>query len=95
MTVFFKRGNDTILKAFGTELKKSTLRKSMDYVTKSKLQNNTDCILEDFMTFLGENPLQNSFDIHLKPIMLKRSIAKMKNLRANAMISDIVYDKQL
>jgi cell division transport system permease protein len=95
MTVFFKNGNDTILKAL-VDLKKSTLRKSMVYVTKSKLQNNTLYHWRDFMTFLGENPLQNSFDIHLKPIMLKSSIAKIeRNLRANAMISDIVYDKQL
>jgi cell division transport system permease protein len=66
----------------------------MVYVTKEKLQNNIPTSLEVY-DFLGENPLQNSFDIHLRPIMLKDSIAKKIELRANAMISDIVYDKQL
>jgi cell division transport system permease protein len=49
------------------------------------------------VTFLGENPLQNSYDIHLKANFVERdSIAKIEaSLRKNAMISDIVYDKQL
>ncbi|MBU0940828.1 MAG: permease-like cell division protein FtsX [Bacteroidetes bacterium] len=99
MTVFFKNeANDTILKAFGTELKKAPYAKSIDYVTKEQAaKQHTDIIGEDFMTFLGENPLQNSYDIHLKADYVEKdSIAKIeKNLRANIMISDIVYDKQL
>jgi cell division transport system permease protein len=99
MTVFFKNeANDTILKAFGTELKRAAYAKSTDYVTKEQAaKQHTDIIGEDFMTFLGENPLQNSFDIHLKADYVEKdSIAKIeKNLRANVMISDIVYDKQL
>jgi cell division transport system permease protein len=49
------------------------------------------------MEFLGENPLQNSYDIHLKAdYVIKDSIAKIEaGLRKNPMISDIVYDKQL
>ena len=99
MTVFFKNeANDTILKAFGTELKRAAYAKSTVYVTKEQAaKQHTDIIGEDFMTFLGENPLQNSFDIHLKADYVEKdSIAKIeKNLRANVMISDIVYDKQL
>lgn len=99
MTVFFKNeANDTILKAFGTELKKAPYTKSMDYVTKEQAaKQHTDIIGEDFMTFLGENPLQNSFDIHLKADYVEKdSIAKIEaKFRTNAMISDIIYDKQL
>ena len=99
MTVFFKNeANDTILKAFGTELKRAAYAKSTVYVTKEQAaKQHTDIIGEDFMTFLGENPLQNSFDIHLKADYVEKdSIAKIeKNFRSNAMISDIVYDKQL
>ena len=99
MTVFFKNeANDTILKAFGTELKRAAYAKSTVYVTKEQAaKQHTDIIGEDFMTFLGENPLQNSYDIHLKADYVEKdSIAKIeKNLRANVMISDIVYDKQL
>jgi cell division transport system permease protein len=36
-------------------------------VTKEQAAKmHTDIIGEDFMTFLGANPLQNSYDSHLK-----------------------------
>jgi len=99
MTVFFKNeANDTILKAFGKELKAAPFAKSFVYVSKEQAaKQHTDIIGEDFMTFLGENPLQNSYDIHLKAdYVIKDSIAKIETrLRKNVMISDIVYDKQL
>lgn len=99
MTVFFKNeANDTILKAFGKELKTASFAKSFVYVTKEQAaKQHTDIIGEDFMTFLGENPLQNSYDIHLKAdYVVRDSITKIeRQLRKNAMISDIVYDKQL
>ncbi|MFV5687698.1 cell division protein FtsX [Flavobacterium sp. ZT3R25] len=99
MTVFFKNdANDSILKAFGTDLKSAAFAKSYVYVTKeAAAKQHTDIIGEDFMEFLGENPLQNSYDIHLKAdYVIKDSIAKIEtHLRKNAMISDIVYDKQL
>ncbi|MFV8342827.1 cell division protein FtsX [Flavobacterium sp. XS2P39] len=99
MTVFFKNeANDSILKTFGSELKSSRFVKSYDYVTKeAAAKQHTDIIGEDFMEFLGENPLQNSYDIHLKgDYVIKDSIAKIEaGLRKNVMISDIVYDKQL
>lgn len=99
MTVFFKNdANDSILKAFGTELKSAPFTKSYEYVSKeAAAKQHTDIIGEDFMTFLGTNPLQNSYDIHLKADFVERdSIAKIESrLRKNAMVSDIVYDKQL
>jgi cell division transport system permease protein len=99
MTVFFKNeANDSVLKAFGGELKKAPYARSTVYVTKAQAaKQHTDIIGEDFMTFLGENPLQNSYDIHLKADYVEKdSIATIeKQLRKNAMISDIVYDKQL
>jgi cell division transport system permease protein len=99
MTVFFKNeANDTILKAFGQELKTTKFSKTFVYVTKEQAaKEHTDIIGEDFVTFLGENPLQNSYDINLKAAYVERdSIAKIESrLRKNPMISDIVYDKQL
>ncbi|REG90757.1 cell division protein FtsX [Flavobacterium aquicola] len=99
MTVFFKNeANDTILKAFDQELKTARFAKSFVYVTKeAAAKEHSDIIGEDFVTFLGENPLQNSFDIHLKAnYVVRDSITKIESrLRKNAMISDIVYDKQL
>lgn len=99
MTVFFKNeANDTIIKSFNTELKRAPFAKTFEYVSKdAAAKQHTDIIGEDFVTFLGENPLQNSFDIHLKAdYVYKDSIAKVESqLRKNPMISDIVYDKQL
>ena len=99
MTVFFKNdANDSIVKAFGTELEKAPFTKTSLFVPKeAAAKQHTDIIGEDFMTFLGENPLQNSYDIHLKADYVEKdSIVKIENsLRKNTMISDIVYDKQL
>lgn len=99
MTVFFKNeANDSILKAFGTQLKKAPYTKTYVYVSKEDAaKQHTDIIGEDFMTFLGENPLQNSYDIHLKADYVEKdSVAKIeRKLRTNEMVSDIVYDKQL
>nr|WP_315189758.1 permease-like cell division protein FtsX [uncultured Flavobacterium sp.] len=99
MTVFFKNeANDTILKSFGTELKKAPFSKTYVFVSKeAAAKQHTDIIGEDFVTFLGENPLQNSYDIHLKAdYVFRDSISKIESrLRRNPMISDIVYDKQL
>ena len=99
MTVFFNNeANDTIIKAFDSEMQTAPFVKSFVYVTKEEAaKQHSDIIGEDFMTFLGENPLQNSFDIHLKAdYIVNDSIAKIEaRLRKNAMVSDIVYDKQL
>lgn len=99
MTVFFKNdANDSILKAFGTELKAAPFTKSYVYVSKeAAAKQHTDIIGEDFMTFLGTNPLQNSYDMHLKAdYVVKDSISKIEGqLRKNKMVADIVYDKQL
>src|SRR6187431_1712661 len=99
MTVFFKNeANDSIIKAFNQELKTTKFAKSFVYVTKEQAaKEHTDIIGEDFVKFLGENPLQNSYDIHLRAdYVIKDSIVKIESrLRKNTMISDIVYDKQL
>lgn len=99
MTVFFKNdANDSILKAFGKELKGAKFTKSFVYVSKeAAAKQHTDIIGEDFMTFLGTNPLQNSYDINLKADYVEKdSIAKIESvLHKDPMVSDIVYDKQL
>lgn len=99
MTVFMKNeANDTVIKAFTSELKTAKFAKSFEFVSKDKAaQEHKKVIGEDFMQFLGINPLQNSFDIHLKADYVTNvEIAKIQNrLNKNQMIADIVYDKQL
>lgn len=99
MTVFFKtEANDSILKSFGDELKTSRFTKSFTYVSKENAaKQHKEIIGDDFMKFLGANPLQNSYDIHLKADFVEKSKVNSieNNLRENPMIADIVYDKQL
>lgn len=99
MTVFFKNeATDSTMIAFGEELKTAPFVKSSEYLTKEQAAKmHTDVIGEDFMTFLGANPLQNSYDIHLKADYIDRqNIDKIeRRFRANEMVSDVVYDKQL
>jgi cell division transport system permease protein len=99
MTVFFKKeANDSIMKAFGDDLKTSKFAKTYTFVSKDDAaKQHTDIIGEDFMKFLGENPLQNSYDITLKADFVERKqISKIESqLRNNENVADIVYDKQL
>ena len=99
MTVFFKNeATDSVTNAFTAEMKTAKFAKSFEYVSKEKAaEQHKKVIGEDFMQFLGVNPLENSFDIHLKAdYVTNPEIAKIQTrLRQNAMIADIVYDKQL
>lgn len=99
MTVFFKNEtSDTAVKAFEKDLKGFKFVKSSVYLSKeAAAKKHSDIISEDFLTFLGENPLENSFDIQLngRYIDAKNIAAIDKKFRANTNVSDVVYDKQL
>lgn len=99
LTVFFKNeANDSIINAFSSELKTAKFVKSSVYVTKEQAAKEHEKTLgEHFTEFLGANPLYNSFDVHLKADYIDtENIRKIESrFRANDMIADIVYDKQL
>ncbi|MCL9808329.1 cell division protein FtsX [Flavobacterium luminosum] len=99
MSVYFKdEAQDSTLQKFGDSLKATTFAKTVDFVSKdAAAKTHSDIIGEDFMEFLGVNPLQNSFDIHIKADYVESdSIAKIeRKLRENKLIADIIYDKQL
>ncbi len=99
MSVYFKDNADSIvLTNFAQQLKKAAFVKTDTFVSKATAASkHKDIIGEDFMQFLGFNPLQNSFDIHLKAdYVVADSIKKIeKEFRQNRLISDIVYDKHL
>ncbi|MEO8515792.1 MAG: permease-like cell division protein FtsX [Flavobacterium sp.] len=99
MSVYFKdEAKDTTLTKFTEELKAAKYTKTFKFVSKDEAaKEHTDIIGEDFMAFLGVNPLQNSYDIHIKAnYVVGDSIIKIeRQLRENKLISDIVYDKQL
>ena len=99
MTVFFNNeANDSLLSAFDVEMKNAKFIKDYAFVHKdSAAKNNVDIVGKDFMEFLGFNPLQNSFDIHLKGDYVNAdSIKKIeRTIRKNEMVTEIIYDKQL
>jgi cell division transport system permease protein len=99
MTVFFNNAaNDSVINSFDVELKNAKFIKDYAFVHKdSAAKNNVDIVGKDFMEFLGFNPLQNSFDIHLKGDYVNSvSINKIeRSFRKNEMVTEIIYDKQL
>lgn len=99
MTVFFKdEATSDSLKVFENELKSAVWVKDYKYVPKEVAARDHQAVIgEDFMEFLGMNPLHNSFDIHLKAdYVVNDSIGKIQSkLRENQLIADASYDKQL
>ena len=99
MTVFFKNeATEVDFKAFDAEMKAGKFAKDYKYVSKDEAaKEHKDIIGEDFMKFLGTNPLYNSYDIHLKSeFVTNPGFANMETqIRKNPMVADVVYDKQL
>ncbi len=99
MTVFFKNeANDTIFKAFETEMKSGKFAKDFTFVSKEQAAKEHEKTLgENFTEFLGANPLYNSYDIHLKADYVTNiGFSRMESeIRKNPMVADVVYDKQL
>ena len=99
MTVFFKTdATDSVFKAFDAELKASKFAKDYKFVSKEAAAKEHEKVFgENFMEFLGANPLNNSYDIHLKAdYVTNPGFGKAEaQIRANPMVADVVYDKQL
>ncbi|MFY8098301.1 MAG: cell division protein FtsX [Flavobacterium sp.] len=99
MNVYFKdEASDTLLKAFDTELKNAKYVRSYKFVDKEQAaKNNEDIVGKDFKEFLGFNPLQNSFDIHLKAdYVTSAEIRKIEmEIKRNPLVSDVIYPKEL
>lgn len=99
MTVFFKNeATDSVFKSFAASIKKSKFAKDIKYVSKDQAaKDHKDIVGDNFLEFLGGNPLQNSFDIHLKAdYVTNPGFSKVEGqIRSNPMVADIVYDKQL
>ena len=99
MTVFFKTdANDSVFKAFDAQLKVSKFAKDYKFVSKEDAAKEHEKTLgENFVEYLGANPLYNSFDIHLKADYVTNPGFRRAEteIRTNPMVTDVVYDKQL
>ncbi len=99
MTLFLKdnaKNKDVeILKA---ELKKADYTKEITYISKKEAAKQySEDIGEDFVEFLGENPLKNAIDISLKSeyVTPEKMGAIEKQLEIRSIIAEISYDKPL
>jgi cell division transport system permease protein len=99
MSVYFKENaTDSILQAFGTELKKNSLIKFDSLIPKAiAAERHKKEIGEDFMKFIGFNPLQDSYDIYFDG----KAVNNLKlrdfevSFKKNEYVNDVVYDKNL
>ncbi|VAW26545.1 Cell-division-associated, ABC-transporter-like signaling protein FtsX, partial [hydrothermal vent metagenome] len=99
MTIFLndnaKKKDVEILKA---ELKKAAYAKSVTYISKKEAAKKySEEIGEDFIKFLGNNPLKNAIDISLKSAFVTpEKMAEIeKKLLVRSIIAEVVYDKPL
>lgn len=95
---FYDEANDSVMKAYGERLNSLTFIKSHAFVSKEKAaETHSKELGEDFVSFIGINPLKNSYDIYLKaPYVVKDSLPKIeKALLSEPMVIELVYDKFL
>jgi cell division transport system permease protein len=86
------------IKTFRESLLEEEFTKKAVYVSKAQAAKTySKEIGEDFLKFLGENPLKNGIDIYLKADYVTPE--KVANLEArfskNAFVADVSYDKPL
>jgi len=96
MTIYFKREvTDTTAKAFATRLQNSAYVKDLKFVSKEEGAKNNPDLMKDSEVFLeGENPLLDSYDIHLKSQFVdKKHIKDIEvELRNDPAVADVIYD---
>jgi len=99
MSIYFKdEASAADLKAFDKELSQKKYLKDYAFISKEDAAtNNKDIVGEDFLQFLGMNPLPNSFDLHLKGAYVEKdSLKKIETeFKKNANIAEVIYDKRL
>lgn len=99
MSVYFKEtASDSVLSNFEKELKQIKLIKTDSLISKEvAAERHKKAIGEDFMKFIGFNPLQDSYDIYfdgnaVNTIKLRDFEVKFKQ---NPNVDDVVYDQNL
>ncbi len=80
------------------ELKKAEYTKSVIYISKDEAAKKySEDIGENFLEFLGENPLKNGIDLSLKSeFVTPEKMAEIeKNLLIRSIVAEVTYDKPL
>lgn len=99
MSIYFKdQANDSLLNAFTRKLKTARYVKDFVFVPKDEAaKQHQEVIGEDFIAFIGTNPLKNSFDLHLKADYVEVDSLKFieKELVEFPEVYELVYDKYM
>lgn len=86
------------IKGFREFIEKEDFARKVVYTSKSQAAKNySKEIGEDFLEFLGKNPLKNGIDIYLKAdfVTPEKTIELEKKYLENAFVADVSYDKPL
>lgn len=99
MTLFLKDDvTNTQIKKFKESLKKESYTKKVIYISKNEAAKIYKRDLgEDFLKFLGDNPLKNGIDIYLKAdfVTPERMNEVQKSFIKNKFVAEVNYDKPL
>ncbi len=99
ITIFLKdNAKNKDVEILQAELKRAEYTKLVTYISKKEAASKyTKEIGEDFVEFLGDNPLKNAIDISLKSeFVTPEKMAEIeKNLLIRSIVAEITYDKPL
>ncbi len=99
MSLFFK---DEVTKKqiepFRETLSKENFTRELYFISKEEAAKTySEDLGEDFLEFLGTNPLKNGLDLHLKAdyVTPEKMLELQKRFSKNTLIADVSYDKPL
>ncbi|HLT66125.1 MAG TPA: permease-like cell division protein FtsX [Flavobacterium sp.] len=99
LTVYFKdEAKETEIEALQAQILNQPYLKDLTFVHKdSAAIQHQETIGENFVHFLGYNPLQHSFDIHLNGAFVQKDSIKNIELtfKENPLVDDVIYDQEL
>ena len=99
ITVFLNdNAKDKDVETFQAELRKEDYAKTVTYISKDEAAKIYSAdIGENFLEFLGENPLKNAIDISLKSEFVTPEIMAEieKELVIRSIVAEVTYDKPL
>jgi len=99
ITVFLKDNiKSSDLEILQAELNKAEYTKSVTYISKEEAAKKySEDIGENFLEFLGENPLKNAIDVSLKSdFVTPEKMAEIEqNLIIRSIVAEVSYDKPL
>jgi len=99
MTIYIKDSAKEIeLKQLQKTLNLNLATKKVNFVSKEEASmRHSNEIGEDFIEFLGYNPLMNSFDVYFKASFLNPAmVSKMsKDIQRYNYVSEVIYDQPL